>query len=527
MNKRLENMSSYKFRKNETIGNLDAETDSFLESCFYESDVFKGIVNFDSSKNNPDFTRRVIVGRTGSGKTALLKQMISRGAIKVHDTIEAENTVFEHINNNKFVSDLAHNGIDLRVFYKSLWLHVLLVKVIHQLYPSSQTGFFEYIKGLGTSNKKSYKPEIAKEYLESYRDNFFNDNVITEITEKMQYELTGKVNFELATSTGKATDESIQKVQRETSSYVSRELIRKQKELIKVIKEEFSDDRQQVRVVISIDDLDKSWLSASGIRYDFINALLEAFRELLDVKSVKILISIRTDILMGIYKNNLRQDEKDQSLIYAISWNKTEIRKILDSRINQLIKDQYRSAQIVTFSDVFNFTVNEVKADEFIINRTMLRPRDAIDFVNSCLAECDGDIELNEDIVLEAEEKYYSKRKNALVKEWQSIFPYIKDYLDSLSYIAEKEFNVIDLPQTYKDATLNFLLSRPNNDPDDDEHVSRLMNFEELLKIWFTVGVIGIEKSKTLTIYSSFEKQELDITDLNKNFRIQPLFYRA
>lgn len=519
-------MTSYKFRKNAIIGNLDAETDSFLDSCFYESDVFKGIVNFDSSKSNPDFTRRIIVGRTGSGKTALLKQMASHSTIKVHDIIEAENTVFEHINNNKFVSELVNNGIDLRVFYKSLWLHVLLVKVINQLYSSSSVSFIDYIRGLGTANKKPYKPEIAKEYLESYKDNFFNDNVVTEITEKMQSELSGKVNFEFASATGKVTDQSIQKVQRETSSYVSKELIRKQKELIKVIHEEFSDNRQQVRVVISIDDLDKSWLSSSGIRYDFINALLEAFKELLDVESVKILISIRTDILMGIYNNNLRQDEKDQSLIYAISWNKTEIRKILDLRINQSIKDQYRSTQVVSFSDIFNFTVNDVKADEFIIDRTMLRPRDAIDFVNSCLKECDGEVELNEDIVLEAEEKYYSKRKNALVKEWQSIFPCIKDYLDSLSRIATNEFNLDGLSQTCKDGVLNFLLNRPNEYPDDEVHTNRLMNFEELLKVWFTVGVIGIKKSKTLIIYSSFEKQELDITDLNKTFYIQPLFYR-
>jgi len=66
-------MSEYKFRKNTEIGKLDAETDSFLEACFYESDVYKGIVDFDSTERNPDFTRRIIVGRTGSGKSALLK----------------------------------------------------------------------------------------------------------------------------------------------------------------------------------------------------------------------------------------------------------------------------------------------------------------------------------------------------------------------------------------------------------------------------------------------------------------------
>ena len=323
-------MSSYKFRKNAEIGKLEAETDSFLESCFYESDVFKGILDFDSSENNPDFTRRIIVGRTGSGKTALLKQIINSENVKVHDTIEAENTVFEHIKNNIFISDLIDKEIDLRVFYKSLWLHVLLVKVINLLHRSSYDSFFESIKRLISSSKKRYNPEVANEYVEAYKDNFFNDNVITEITNKMQESLSGGANGGIFKFEGKQLEENLQKIQSVTSSYVSKELLRKQKELIKVIQEEFSNEKQ-IRIIISIDDLDKSWLSSSAIRYDFINALLEAFKELLDIKSVKILISIRTDIIMGIYKNSLRQDEKDQSLIYAICSGQLILATVLES----------------------------------------------------------------------------------------------------------------------------------------------------------------------------------------------------
>ncbi|CAG8999725.1 MAG: hypothetical protein CENE_01704 [Candidatus Celerinatantimonas neptuna] len=149
-------MENYIFRKNDRIGHLDAETDSYLEHCFYESDIFKGIINFNNDKENPDFTRRVIVGRTGSGKTAILKQAIHHKIIKIHESIKAENTVFEHINNNVFISSLIRRGIDLRVFYKSLWLHVLLVKVIQQIYKRSYDSFFEYIKELcvPSSNKK-------------------------------------------------------------------------------------------------------------------------------------------------------------------------------------------------------------------------------------------------------------------------------------------------------------------------------------------------------------------------------------
>jgi hypothetical protein len=517
-------MQNLKFRKNAEIGKLEAETDSFLDSCFYESDVFKGIIDFDSTENNPDFTRRIIVGRTGSGKSALLRKIVSCNQIKVHDTIEAENTVFEHIINNVFISKLIDENIDLRVFYKALWLHVLLVKVINLIHRSSYESFFDKVSRLIGSSKKRYNPEIANEYVSEYKDNFFNDNVITEITNKMQESLSGGANSGLFKADAKKLDERLQKIQTATSSYVSKELLRKQKELIKVITEEFSNEKQ-VRIVISIDDLDKSWLSSSLIRYDFINALLEAFKELLDIKSVKILISIRTDIIMGIYKNSLRQDEKDLSLIYPISWNSDEIRSILDSRINHLVRNQYQASKTVKFNDVFKFEVNGQLAHDFIIDRTMLRPRDAINFVNLCLGECNGKVELNEDIVLEAEEKFYSGRKQALVKEWKSNYFHLESYLDSLSFILSQEFSISSLDEKILSKISNFLLEKPDQ-KNCEEHNSRIMEIGELIKVWFAVGVIGIKKSKTLIIYPSYEKPYLDISDLSKSFVIHPLFYR-
>lgn len=518
-------MNSYKFRNNDEIGKLEAETDSYLESCFYESNVFKGIINFDSSEKNPDFTRRIIVGRTGSGKSALLKKILDKGNIKLHDTIEAENTIFEHINNNVFISDLISKNIDLRGFYKSLWLHVLLMKVIPAVYRSSYQSFFDEVKELIGGKKKPYKPEIANEYIEQFKENFFNDKALIEISNKLEQDLSFKLGNSTIGFGAKVSNSDMSKIQSETSSYVSRELLFKQKELIKILKEEFSNSGQ-VRIVISIDDLDKSWLSTSSIRYDFINALLEAFRELLDIKSVKILISIRTDILMGIYKNSLRQDEKDQSLIYSISWNKTEIREIIDARINYLVKNKYQSSKTILMKDIFNFKIDGVDADDYILDRTMLRPRDAINFVNICLSECDGMVNMNADIVLIAEEKFYSSRKRALVTEWKSIYPFIEEYLDALSLLSVSEFTITETIQKVKDEITQYLLDRLLNDQEDDQHTKILMNFDELLKVWFVVGVIGIKKTASLKIYSSFDKPNLDITDMKRTFVIHPLFNR-
>lgn len=519
-------MAQHKFRNNDEIGKLEAESDSFLDTCFYETDVFKGIMNFDSSGKNPDFTRRIIVGRTGSGKSALLKKITSDGSVKFHETIEAENTIFEHINNNIFISSLSESGVDLRVFYKSLWIHTLLTKVIPTIHRSTYQSFFNKVKDLMGGKKKTYNPEEANDYIEQFKDEFFNDKALVEISNKVQSELSAAIKPKGINLGGKLTAEDTVKVQRETSSYVSRELIKKQKELIKILSEEFS-DASQVRIVISIDDLDRSWLSSSGIRYDFINALLEAFRELINIKSVKVLISIRTDIIMGIYNKTLRQEEKDKSLMYAISWNKKEIRDIVDIRINKLVKNKYQNSKDISMKDVFNFSIDGVGADDYILDRTMLRPRDAIDFVNLCLKKCDGEVAINKDIVLMAEREFFVSRKKALVSEWSSIYPYVEQYIDSLSIIPDRNFSIAGLSEDVKNKTLTYLMDRVDDAGSKDKiHSVVIMNFDELVNVWFVIGLIGVKITSSLVIYSSYDKPDLDITDKKSDFIIHPLFFR-
>uniref|UniRef100_UPI00402A164A hypothetical protein n=1 Tax=Eubacterium sp. TaxID=142586 RepID=UPI00402A164A len=68
-----------------------------------------------------------------------------------------------------------------------------------------------------------------------------------------------------------------------------------------------------------------------------------------------------------------RQEEKDLSLLLPLEWSKEEIRNLLDKRITHLLKDKYQKLISPKLEDVFNFTINGEKADEFILNRTMLR----------------------------------------------------------------------------------------------------------------------------------------------------------
>ncbi len=211
------------------IGTIDAERDIFLDDYFLETQVFNDLTCFD--EDDFSFTKRVIVGRTGSGKTALLKKINALSNIK-SSSVEAESMIFEHIKNNVFINGLIANSIDIRVFYKSLWLHVLLIKIIELLYPKDD--LMATLKGLFSDKHK-----LARDYVDTFEANFFNDNIISEITNKMQSELSASVSGDIASlkvnAGAKQNKEVTEKIQSQTSKYVSSELLARQKQIIKIL----------------------------------------------------------------------------------------------------------------------------------------------------------------------------------------------------------------------------------------------------------------------------------------------------
>lgn len=521
-------MSTFIFKDDSIIGNLEAETDTFLDKCFIQTDAYKTISCFDDDDDEKKrmFLKRIIVGRTGSGKTALLKQIVKDHKISQSAIIEAEKTIFEHIKNNKYISDLIDSGIDLRIFFKALWIHVILTKII-EIDKNSQSTLDEIIIYFFDKNRK--KSNI---YFDKYKDIFFQDNVLTNMTEELTNKLELETKFQILKTKGEITENSKKNIQSYTNVYVSNNIVKDQKDVIVYFANQVLSDKQK-KIIIQIDDLDKSWFKSDHIHYDFINALLDAFRELLNIKSVKILISIRTDILEGVYAKGLKQEEKDQSLILVLEWSRQSIRELLDKRITHLLKNQYAKKQIPVFKDVFNVHVNNISADEYILDRTMLRPRDAIDFVNICFKKAQGSSVITVDHILEAEESFYESRKGAIIKEYGGLYTDISHYLDAIFFIKERIFTFQNVKLVINSISDLFI----DNDNDNDNNITPIKKLfladttnekcvRLLLDVWFKVGIIGIKKSDTIIIYSTFSKRKLDISDYDKSFIIHPLFWR-
>ncbi|WP_216358453.1 zeta toxin family protein [Vibrio parahaemolyticus] len=118
--------SGIKITRNLKVGALDAETDSsLLDKCF----VDKGDLDELLDVSNP---AAVILGRTGSGKSALIHKIeTSTDHCARLDPNDISVRFLEYSDIIKFFDAL---DIKLDLFYKLLWRHLLVVEILKLRY---------------------------------------------------------------------------------------------------------------------------------------------------------------------------------------------------------------------------------------------------------------------------------------------------------------------------------------------------------------------------------------------------------
>jgi len=166
-------------KKGLKLGELDAEADAeLLKSCFIDNGTLYRLLD-------PNDHAAIILGRTGSGKSALLLQVAERSEhssfLNPHDI---SIRFLEHSNIIQFLSEL---DIKLDLFYKTLWRHILIVELLKIRYNLHNecdwknliSSFFSSITG-DKAKKKAF------EYFSEWNDKFWLevDEQLKELTEK-------------------------------------------------------------------------------------------------------------------------------------------------------------------------------------------------------------------------------------------------------------------------------------------------------------------------------------------------------
>ncbi|MGJ8647093.1 MAG: P-loop ATPase, Sll1717 family [Marinomonas colpomeniae] len=513
------------FKKHMSVGEADAENDKkFLEECFVDIGDYDVLEDTDSPQS-------IVLGRTGVGKSALLEQLEKNNERVIR--IEPEELALKHISNSTILNFFEDLGVNLEIFYSLLWQHTLAVELIKNKYnidcPQAKLNFIDTVTNLLSGNQKKQQ---ALKYIEEWGDKFWVDTEsrIKEFTEKLEANLKSSIDSNIpGLKISGGVGASLSEEQKTEIIYHGKKVVNsvqiaKLSKVVNLLAEDIFTDPQK-KVYILIDRLDENWVE-DGLRYKLIRALIETVKKFRNISPVKIIITLRSDLLDRVLdktRDSGFQREKYNSLFLQLGWNKEQLVKLLDSRVNHLLKYKYTGGG-VSFDDVFPDKIDKVTSSDYILERTLLRPRDAIMFVNACLKESQGKKEITSSIIKLAEKAYSLDRIESLKYEWFVEHPLLDKYIDILhhrnssfkvSNISDEELEIlilelVDNSKLNEDiATKSAQLYMKSNYPMTLTHMSQIR--QNILYILYKVGVVGIKINGTSSVKWSHDRSQ-DLT---------------
>lgn len=416
-----------------TLGGEQAEADHLLERGFYESGLYRAIASRGDS-------RAFLIGRTGGGKSALLQHLEAENPEHVI-RINPENLSLPYITALGAVKYLSDLGINLDPLFIALWKHVLLVEIIRHRYKvTSPAAKQNFIQTLMEKIKRDPSKKQALEYLDDFEGKFWceTDQRVKDIITKFEQEIDreAKASFgvaHVASLTGgmdssRSVSTEIKTTQGERFQRIVNETqLARLNKMMDVLDEDVLDSVQNYTYIV-IDDLDRDWVDEK-VANDLIRCLFRAVLDLKRIQNLKILVALRTNIFeeLDFGSRTGGQEEKFRSLTLKVRWTRNELISMLSERA-RAAAEQYSIAGLTSIDDLVP-NPNNTRGDalNFILDRTLMRPRDAIAYLNECLALASGKPKLTWDLIHTAEHSYSSKRLLALRDEWRPTYPGIDE----------------------------------------------------------------------------------------------------
>lgn len=519
----------FRFRSKDFIGVADAAEDGqFLQDCFVDTGALETL-------RDRDDPRYLILGRPGTGKTALLIQLKQLKAAENRVIeISPEDLALSHITNSTILKYVTEDlGVSLAPFFKVLWQHVFTVELLRRQFkitdPNAQKQFFAEVSNLF----RSAEEKEAIRYVEDSGKPFWNETEerVTEETKTLEDKLKAAVDGKIPHFSGKAeasrsmTEKEKQEIIYHASQIINDIHIKKLPQVTDYILKKLRDKQKFYHIII--DRLDDDWVD-DRYRYQLIRALIEAARRFNQENrsQVKVVVALRRDLIERVFAATQDpgfQAEKIQALYLNLQWTKPKLEEMLDTRINRLVRGRH-PAQKVTYRDILPRQIDNGSTIDYILKRTLMRPRDVIDFFNRCILLADGKPKITEAMIRQAEAGYSQSRIQALLDEWRADHPTLRFFVNVLKQ-RPASFSASDITDAQCEelclqvATLPDIQTRPVKNYDavtlaameiangglhaDVERFRRL-----LLAVLYKVSIIGLKLESYQETSWSYKDQD-------------------
>ena len=383
--------------------------------------------------------------------------------------------------------------------------------------------FVRYIKNKGRIDQMN-------RYFQEFGNIFFERNCAERITKTFQSEVEAKTGFKSSYITGQLSESEKREIQVAASEFINTTQIKQLKNIITLMREFLSKNKQK-KVCVVIDDLDQNWTSIKT-KYQMLSALLDSIRFFADMPCMKIVLAMRSDLLAKTCEVTNRQNEKDDAFTLKLNWTTQMLLDMMNRRVQHLFTHKYQKSYKVSFENIFVSQINGMKTSDYLISRTMMRPRDIIILVNYCIENADEASIIDEEAILVAERQFLHNRIDALKAEWNSVYPAIETIIN-LVYRLSSSFKLSDVLAKYEDLETALLRTSKDDDPlvkmflesTATNVFGKEQNCKALIGTWFTIGLVG-KREKGITYYSDASRESLDERDfLDADcFEVHPLF---
>lgn len=470
------------------FGFPEAEDDELcLTHSFYETNIWNQI----NSKHPPI----CIIGRKGSGKSALITRLLLEKKDEIH-TIKIHPSEMQHIEIHSLLSkiDKSDGDVEWKYIYEIIWEGVLIYQIANFICNDEKKAVWYKL-----STELKEQCSVFLEQCKMYSFEFGTSIVeILEECAKLKY----------------IESNTITTIRKAIKPYNWDILL---KNLSTAIKSLSGDTFLR----ICIDGLDDKW-SISKPSLSFISQAINSVKKLHSRFSPGVLLTLclRDNIFRTLMQSNYIEFDKISPFISHLRWSNDDLLRLISLRAFPGLDQE---SSLVSFKSLFPQKIQGKSLEVFLGNNLLNRPRDYINYFLRLQVKISPEFhELPESEFMEFTENYSEERLNDLENEYSLTYPGLSKIVMSLC----------QLPEIFTQAELLRNLSRMISLPQERAKAPLLFELypesQKIAVILFSVGVIGYHENGVTNYISEYnESQALLSFRLYNEYCIHPAYSLA